>query len=233
MPFFLVGGLNYVCQSMPKLQLFVIILGEGLWVITYMLIIREAFRAHTYGIPLIATALNCTWEVLYCLLFPSSCWVVRLLRYAWIILDAVIVWQLIRYGRKEQKIPDFRQHFYIAMFLIFLMAGIGHWTFSRAFQDLGGEEAAFSINLIMSFLFVLLFYSRKHAYGLSYGAAWTKMLGTGILSLATAISFMSHPVPTQDFMLFLFASIFLFDILYIVLWHRLRSTVSAHSCLAT
>jgi hypothetical protein len=47
------------------------------------------------------------------------------------------------------------------------------------------------------------------------------MLSTGILSVASAISFISNSVPTQDFMLFLFVSVFLFDVLYLILLHRL------------
>ena len=214
-----------LCQGVLNIELLIVILGEGLWIIAYILIIRKAFRSHTYGLPLTAIALNYTWEVLYGIIFPSSCWVVRLLRYGWLILDSVIVWQLLRYGRREQSVPDFRRHFYEGVLLIFLMAGIGNWTFRRAFQDQGGVAAAYVINFIMSILFVLLFYSRKDGHGLSYGAAWTKMLGTGILSLASAIILIAHPTPSLAFMLFLFVSIFLFDVAYTVLLHRLNRPV--------
>jgi hypothetical protein len=169
--------------------------------------------------------MNYTWEVLYGIVCPTSCHIVRLLRYGWLILDSVIVWQLLRYGRKEQSVPDLRRYFYWAVLLVFLMAGIGNWTFRRAFQDQEGAIAAYIINFIMSILFVFLFYSRKDGHGLSYGAAWTKMLGTGILSLTSAIIFISHPTAEFAFMLFLFASILLFDVLYTVLLHRLNYAV--------
>lgn len=226
MPFVFLGNRD-LCLGLPNFLLFVIILGEGLWVITYALVIRQAFKDRSYGIPLTATALNYTWEILYAIVYPSPCRVVRLLRYAWLILDSVIVWQLFRYGRKEQRIPDFRRYFYISLLAIFAMAGTEQWTFRKAFQDFGGDEAAYSINLIMSVLFVLLFYARKDGHGLSYGAAWTKMVGTGVLSLMSAISFKSNPNQTNDFMLFLFVTIFLFDILYIGLMHRSRLGLTA------
>ena len=187
MPFTLVGFLKDVCQGVSNFELFVVILGEGLWIIAYALIIWTGFRNRTYGLPLTAVALNYSWEVLYCFVFPSSCWVVRLLRYSWLALDSLLVWQLLRFGRREQRIPDFRQHYYIGLLVIFVMAAIGHLTFHHAFQDQGGQEAAYAINFIMSILFVLLFYSRRDGHGLSYGAAWAKMLGTGILGLATAL----------------------------------------------
>src|SRR5258707_7680336 len=98
MPFTLVGFLKDVCQGVSNFELFVVILGEGLWIIAYALIIWTGFRNRTYGIPLTAVALNYSWEVLYCFVFPSSCWVVRLLRYSWLALDSLIVWQLLRFG---------------------------------------------------------------------------------------------------------------------------------------
>lgn len=229
MAFILVEVQKNLCSLVPNLQLLVVVLGEGFWVITYMLIILRASRCRTYGIPITATALNYTWEVLYSFIFPTSCWVVRLLRYVWLALDSVIVWQILRYGKSKQVIPPFRQHFYVGVVLIFLMAGTGNWTFRRAFQDQSGELAAYGINFIMSVLFVFLFYSRKDGNGLSYAAAWTKMLGTGILSLASAISFISNPSPSRDFMLFLFVSIFLFDVSYIILLHRLPKPVPGYS----
>jgi len=226
MPFTLVGYKD-LCQGLPNSVLLVVILGEGLWIIAYALIIWSAFRDKTYGVPLTAIALNYTWEILYTFVFPSPCWVVRLLRYGWFILDTVIVWQLVRFGRKDQRIPDFRHYYFIGLLVIFVMALIGHLTYHHAYQDLGGQQAAYGINFIMSILFVLLFYSRKDKHGLSYGAAWAKMLGTGILALATALSFISNPVPVQDFLLFLFVSIFLFDVWYIILFHWREPEIAA------
>ena len=225
MPFTLVGY-NDLCQGLPNSVLLVVILGEGLWIVAYVLVIWAGFRDKTYGVPLTSIALNYTWEILYAFVTPSSCWVVRFLRYGWFILDTVIVWQLVRFGRKDQRIPDFRRYYRIGLLVIFVMAFIGHLTYHHAYRDQGGQQAAYAINFIMSILFVLMFYSRRDKQGLSYGAAWAKMLGTGILALATALSFISNPVPVQDFLLFLFVGIFLFDVWYIILFHRREPQVA-------
>jgi hypothetical protein len=221
------GALSVLCQGTSIAELLVIILGEGLWIITYILIIRKAFRDRTYGLPITAITLNFTWEILYALICRHSCWVVRLLRYSWVILDSVIVWQLFRFGRKEQSISDLYRYFYGGVLLTFIMAATGNWTFRGAFDDEDGVLAAYMINFIMSILFVSLFYSRKDGHGLSYGAAWTKMIGTGILALATTVGLIPLLSSSLAFFQFLSVGIFLFDVVYILLMHRLKKLASA------
>jgi hypothetical protein len=217
MPFFV--GVKDFCIGIPNAALMVVVLGEGLWIIAYILIIWKGFKTQSYGIPLAAIAMNYTWEFLYAFVWPSSCNIVRDLRYGWFVLDSIIVLQLFLYGQKEQNNPDLRKHFVPCVIAIFLLALAGHWTFHHAYQDAGGEQAAYSINFIMSLLFVFTASMRHGAHGLSYGAAWAKMFGTGVLSLASALSYKTSPTQIEPFMLYLFASIFIFDILYI---HVLR-----------
>ena len=214
MPFLPVGFPN-ICDRLPNLLLMLICLGEGLWIIAYILIIRQGFQERSYGVPLTAIALNYTWEFLYAFVWPPSCWVLCWLRYGWFLLDSIIVVQLFLYGRKEQNIPDLRNNFVACVISVFLLAGVGHWTFHHTFGDVTGEKAAYIINFVMSILFVLTASTRPDAHGLSYGAAWVKMVGTAVLALLSALSFSSKPLKTQSFMIYLFVSIFLIDILYI------------------
>jgi hypothetical protein len=96
------------------------------------------------------------------------------------------------------------------------------------YQDTLGLVVAFGINLVMSVSFVNLALSRPGQRGLSLGAAWLKMLGT----LGTSI--MCHVLvpafnPRLDnfaFLTFLCASIFAFDILYLVLLYQGRKRLS-------
>ena len=57
---------------------------------------------------------------------------------------------------------------------------------------MGGTQSAYIINYVMSVLFVFLYFDRPDSKGLSYGGAWTKMLGTAFISLANI------PVWPQD-----------------------------------
>jgi hypothetical protein len=69
-----------------------------------------------------------------------------------------------------------------------------------------------------------MYFNRRDLSGLSYGAAWAKMLGTGIMSLATFIGFLKEG-GTHYFLEYLFACIFLFDVIYIYMLHKASSAL--------
>jgi hypothetical protein len=64
--------------------------GDLLWLLAYILIIRKGFQDRTYGVPLLALALNFTWEFLYTIQFPPSDWPHIVLRWSWLLADMVI-----------------------------------------------------------------------------------------------------------------------------------------------
>ena len=49
------------------------VLSDLCWVIAYGLIMIQCFRQRTYGLPLVAIAMNITWEVQYGLITPPRC----------------------------------------------------------------------------------------------------------------------------------------------------------------
>lgn len=198
------------------------VIGSLLWVWAYVLMIRIGFRDRTYGLPLLAIALNFTWEIIYVFIFPPDNRAVLWLRVAWLVTDAFNVWLLIWYGRAVQNIPEIRRHFHFVLLGTFALAWVGHLALHHRLQDQGGDESAYSINFIMSVLFVFLYFNRRDLSGLSYGAAWAKMLGTGIMSLVAFLSFM-HSGGTHYLLEYLFVTIFIFDVIYIRLLHAARS----------
>jgi hypothetical protein len=102
--------------------------------------------------------------------------------------------------------------------------------------DSGGDESAYSIIFIMSVLFVFMYFNRRNLRGLSYGAAWAKMVGTGIMALATYLAFLRQG-GTHYLLDYLFACIFIFDVIYVYLLHKagagavsgLKATASARA----
>jgi hypothetical protein len=136
---------------------------------------------------------------------------------------------------------------------------IGQLTFHEyqthlaLFPDTQGILAAFVINLIMSVLFVRLYFERSaDLAGLSYPAAWAKMLGTGLISLANALVYFRGTSSSFDlrfrpldgdqwydggtvggtsyhpgFVFYLFAVILIFDVLYLALLARRRRQIAA------
>ncbi|ATB32897.1 hypothetical protein [Melittangium boletus] len=194
--------------------------GSFLWVVAYALIVRQCHQQKTYGIPMVAICLNMGWEVLTAWVLPNPVEVWLWLERAWSILDLFILGQLLRYGRAEQKFPETRQYFYPLIGLTLVLSFCGQYSFIKMYQDNMGFMDAFMINLVMSILFVGLYYERRETrQGLSVPVAWLKMLGslgTGIQSqvVVRSIDHMHQGVP---FLTFLSLSILLFDCAYIYL----------------
>jgi hypothetical protein len=86
------------------------------------------------------------------------------------------------------------------------------------FNDLQGAYAAFGQNLMMSVLFIVMLFSRENLKGQSIYIALFKMLGTGISSLAF---YLYQPISKGSFLFsFLFISILLYDIIYVILMYQ-------------
>ncbi|MDX1371345.1 MAG: hypothetical protein R3321_02685, partial [Nitrososphaeraceae archaeon] len=83
-------------------------------------------------------------------------------------------------------------------------------------NDHRGVYAAFVQNLLMSILFIVMFFKRgKGLRGQSIFVAVFKMLGTGLTSI---YFYLYEPVVQSSFILpLIFALIFVFDFLYVLL----------------
>ncbi len=197
------------------------IVADVLWMAAYVCAVRVGFRDHTYGFPLVAVCLNFSWEFVFSLVIRPKSKLRMGLTLLWLAIDAVILYQLLRWGAADQQ-PWIQAHFVAIVAGSLLLAAIGHITFHHTYHDPGGQEVAFVINLVMSILFVMLLLNRPGLGGLSYAAAWLKMVGTLILS-AVNTALMYREPRRYGFYLFLFAAILLFDVLYVYLFAQARA----------
>jgi len=226
-------------------------LGDLLWLVVYVLAIRIAIRQKTYAIPAAAIVLNVTWEFVHSVIFPPPAAVDLAATLLWLGFDLVILIQLLRHGRSSQAAPEERRNFTMAVIAGVAVAIVGHATFylhvtaNSIFPDRGGVIAAYLINLVMSILFIQLYFNRPDGAGISRGIAWCKMLGTGAVSVANTIAIRHlpliqfevqiRPVGTTDwasagtigsatihtgFLYFLFLSVLAADLIYLVLLYR-------------
>lgn len=211
--------------------------GYLLWLVAYVLVIRQGKRDKTYAIPLLPICLNFTWEFMdsWVLPDPVSFW--KWIDRAWFLLDVAILGQLLHYGRKEQVIPEMRRYFYPVVAVTLALAFWGQYTFVTTFHDTLGFIAAFVINLVMSAIFPFFLFARRgDMRGISLGAAWCKLLGTGLASIQCVFLFpLIHPLSPvayselspDSFFWFLFIAIFLLDCLYLGLVYKARRAAKA------
>jgi hypothetical protein len=206
-------------------------LGCVFWVAAYVFIIRQCFQDKSYGLPMVAICMNLSWEFLASWVIPNPVPLWHFFDRVWFFVDLVIVYQLLRYGRRLQTIPEVRDHFYAIIALTTVLSGIGLYTFYLQYHDLLGLVGAFVINLVMSVTFVFFSLARRHqgGVGLSVPAAWCKMLGTlGTSIECHSVIGLSQPwLGGLSFLTFLCLSIFLFDCLYISVLMRARARAQA------
>lgn len=202
------------------------IAGGIFWSITYVLIIRQGFKDKTFGMPLVALCANISWEAIFSFLHPVSPPQLYI-NYAWFALDAVIVFQFLKYGKKEflPKFLSSTAHFYLAFTFGLGMAFFAVLFVTYEFKDWQGAYAAFGQNLMMSVLFIWMFFSRSSSIdnengmggggglrGQSFLIALFKMLGTGVSSLAF---YLYQPISQGSFLMtYLYVSILVSDLVY-------------------
>ena len=196
------------------MQSIILVLGGIFWILTYIFIISKGYKEKTYGMPLLALCANISWEFIFSFLLPHSPPQLYI-NYLWFALDVVIVFQFFKYYKNEfHTISSLTLCIFFGIsvataFSIILSGGI-------LLGDVDGVYAAFGQNLLMSVLFVAMFFKRGNTLrGQSIFIAIFKMLGTGLTSIHF---YLFEPVSQSSFVLpFLYVSIFLFDLFYTVL----------------
>ena len=190
-------------------------IGSGIcWTIVYLLIIKRGFQDQTYGMPIAALGANISWEFIFSFIHPHPRPQVYI-NITWFLFDVIILYQIFRFGKKSinDSYPDV--FFYPAIFLAVLVGFGLVFAISFEFDDWHGRYAAFGQNLMMSILFVTMFFKRKNLSGQSVYIALFKLVGTALPS----VLFFSF-VPDSILMNTLYCGILFFDVLYLILLHK-------------
>ncbi len=194
----------------------IMMIGGAFWSATYILIIRRGFKDRTFGMPLAALCANISWEAIFAFFTPHDPPQLYV-NYVWFFLDAVIVWQFLKFGKKE--FPQLSYWQFYAVFALGISIAIPMiLAINYQLEDEVGAYAAFGQNLMMSVLFVTMLMNRKGIAGQSFYIALFKMIGTGLSSLAF---YLYRPIAQDSVLLqFFFVAIFVFDLIYTVSIYR-------------
>jgi hypothetical protein len=190
------------------------------WVLGYLFILKRCFSDRTYGLPLVAICLNFGWELLASFVFPNPVALWHFFDRAWLFIDVLLVYQLWRWGKAEQRIPELARYFHPVVVLTFALGVWGQYAFVDSYRDRLGLVGAFGVNLIMSVMFVFFYFARRESgRGLSRAGAVCKMLGTLGTSIEChwVVRSIDPEMHSLAFLNFLSITIFAFDCLYLFL----------------
>jgi hypothetical protein len=187
-------------------------IGSGvLWTLVYILIIRLGFQDKTYGMPIAALCANISWEFIFSFIQPHEP-PQNYINIVWFAFDLIIVFQTVRFRQAafSQELPA---HLFYPVFVLTLLMSFGAiLAITYEFKDWDGKYAAFGQNLMMSVLFIAMLLRRKDVSGQSVYIALFKMLGTLLPSVLFFLRF-----PSSILLNFLYVSIFVFDLIYLIL----------------
>ncbi|PYH99045.1 hypothetical protein BO71DRAFT_405605 [Aspergillus ellipticus CBS 707.79] len=110
-------------------------IGGWLWVLSYFLLAYETFRSKSYGMPIFAMANNFAWEIVYGCYFQDL-WSKQIVGIIWAIVDTIIVYGTIKYGRNEWKhTPVVEKHLGKIVILFIAWCLWGHFAFMNWYFD--------------------------------------------------------------------------------------------------
>jgi hypothetical protein len=206
-------------------QLWMFAIGCALWAVDYVGVLIGLKREKFLEIPAAAVVANVAWEFVWGFFFVNSLGMLFTWGYrAWFFLDCFIVYHLLKVGGKQVRTPQLQQNWAAVCIFGIVAWAFGIYFFVKMGYDTGvGATSGYILNVMMSFLYITLLLNQPVQY-FSTLVAWSKMLGTGILTLWN----MMLPV-TNPFVITLGIATFVLDVTYIALVHRRKAAAEKGS----
>lgn len=196
-------------------QVLLFFLGALSWLVCYADAIYDIVKKKTVSIPVLAVCLNFGWEIATCLFFVPDMGKLLVLSYwGWMIFDAFIFVSAVRYGYKQMQVKFFIDNSRILTITAIVVSFLSQATFITQYDLPMAPISGYIINLPMSIGFIYLLFVPGFD-GYSKLAAWSKFIGTGLISIMFFTKY-----PENNFLTVMYIAVAVFDILYIILLYR-------------
>jgi hypothetical protein len=172
-------------------ELFWYVGGFLVWTPAYVAIIWRAVRRHELEIPVLAAIANVTWEFVwgFTVTVPMG-WGLQTVYQGAFLIDFFILLAVYKYGWKQTDLVIIRRWWPVIVTSLVVAFGAFYITIERQGYDLPlGSNSAYLDNVMMSALYLWFGLTRDPAT-LSTVAAWSKGLGTGMV---TVFVFLAYP----------------------------------------
>lgn len=182
------------------------------WVVAYVVLVYEIRKKKFVEMPAYVAGANLGWEFIWSTFFHPTTGLLYALSYiAAFLLDCYIFYNVLKYGTKQPMSDEVRKNF-----KYFAVANLGFWIlFSYFYRQEGfdttiGSNSGYIINVILSLQCLAMLLQVKNTENFSLLLGWSKMLGTGLISVSMFIFY-----PENSFVQLLGVSCFILDSLYI------------------
>ncbi len=188
------------------------------WVLAYVILVKEIRKKKFVEMPAYVAGANIGWEFVWSFIYHPNTGLLYSLSYqAAFLLDCFIFISVLRYGTKQPMNTETRKHFVFFSLINFVFWIFFTYTYmNEGYDTMIGANSGYIINVILSMQCVFLLFQTKDTSRFSMLLAWSRMLGTGLISVSMFIFY-----PENQFVQLLGVSCFLLDSSFIyILWKR-------------
>jgi hypothetical protein len=217
-------------QEYSTTELLLFGVGCYMWVVVYVLYIREIHKGQCVGMPVFAACSNFAWEIVWGIIPPSTnmgpllVWAYR----AWFFLDLYIIFGVYRYGTAQIDNPAIKKYFKPLVVVTVIGMTILYYFFKSGGYDTPiGATSAYIAQMFISVLYLVLLLRHQKYVWQSLPISILRMVGTG---LNTVFLFLHYP--QLHFLLSLGVMSLIIDNVYIYLFITGRKQRVPQSALA-
>ncbi len=205
------------CVPYTGLEMLFFAGGCLMWVMAYIILIKEARQYKFMEMAAFAGAGNFAWEAVWSWAYTTDTgWFMVWTYRAWFFLDIYIFYLLLKYGHKQVYTPWVREYFkplccaalvgWIVIYYLFIAQG----------YDMPiGANTAYIAQLTLSILCPIVLLNAKSMDGFSFHFAWLRSFGT---AANTVFMFMHYP--DNHFLHSLGVTAFILDMGYLLLFKK-------------
>ena len=191
-----------------------------LWVVVYIIVIRNIIKHKYIEVPVVAVCANVCWEFLWSFVFTTDMGSLYVWGYRiWFFLDCYIVYGMLRYGYK-QMVVDQLKSYHVAIAISWIAAWMGMLYFYILYYDAPitkmGANSGYVLNVMMSALYIPLLLRQHSTYYFSKLAGWSKGVGTFLITIFCFLHF------KDGFLLSMCVVTTILDLIYIIMIPRLQ-----------
>ncbi|KAF2462741.1 uncharacterized protein BDR25DRAFT_386151 [Lindgomyces ingoldianus] len=181
-----------------------------LWIVAYILYMRQSYRDHSYGMPLLSLCANISWELVYGFFYPPG--VAEFVTFApYFLVDLGLVYTTLKFGANEWKQSAIVQkNLPLIVFIGSAALTAAHWCFAVLFTDIHQASfwSGYACQIIVSWAAIAQIVSRASTRGHTLAIWWFRFTGT--LCATTVFQWRAYWYPGDYAYIYTPAATFLF-----------------------
>ncbi|MFM7022005.1 MAG: hypothetical protein ACKOXB_03440 [Flavobacteriales bacterium] len=155
------------------------------WVIAYAAIVHTMIKKKFVEMPFFIAAGNLAWELVWSTIYFPDTGILFAIQYQGaFLLDCFIFYYVWKYGADHIKLPELKKNFKVVFICCFIgWLPVNYFFVKNGFDTSIGANSGFILNIIISVLYPVVMIQTGAQY-FSKTVAWSKMLGTGLITVS-------------------------------------------------